>query len=634
MSSIDKDVITFAKNIDSRVRVTNSGGRIVGRINGQVVFDIADRYGYMNDNEKSRVRQAMNTFLYEESEEGRRRREEEERRRREEEERRRREEEERRRRLEEQRQQAISQSRAIIEQKRAEVERYFNNLSINQNSTFIVPNELSEMLDISNLVANTKASLEKNQKDAQASIRHSKENLLKLLNSTSLSLGAATNASAATELGNRAKQITFAFDTKSVNDKNSEIVASLNSILNQCTAVLKKVKEANNKYHNETTAALLNRIKNIPITTTKDLQKVTTMLNDAIASIADEKEKAKLQEAINSLNEANEGLMNMHLSSNVDSGSKYEIPTYLEEINMLKSTIISIRENLLNASFTSLSVAQMSEVDNYIANSETGEQMYNLGQQIIDRLQSVALSDERMKPTYNAFLKAKEEAQSLGIEVDMNFDPLEGEGQLDQICDMVAVKQIQEEKKTLWESAMATQALMDGLSWDVLGEKEEEGVVSFIYARKDVPGVVMQVNITSDNIRRKLIGVKVNGKETSIEAVKEAGRKLEALNEPSMFMNGFKTIFPESVLDQDFGLADDPGIDEVIKRNGIYDLDEENKTNEFNEITGENIKEVSTVNAIKYVASTSQSITNTLKNEASLHRQKKAAANKARYQHL
>ncbi len=638
MSSIDKGVISVANKIDSRVRVTNANGRIVGRINGQVVFDIADRYGYLHDDEAERVRNGINAYLYNENAERRmeeeRRRREEEARRRAEEERRRREEEERRRRLEEQRQKAIASSRVMIAEKRNEVEAYFNRLNPNVNTGFTVPDEINEMLDIKQLINATESEIQKNQHSATEQIRHAKESILKMLDSTSSSLASSANADMASRMGAQAKNIKYGFDIDSVHNKNSEIVSSLNKMIKECGVVLNQVKEAHKKYNNETTASLLHRIKIVPIKTTKDLQKVISMLNESLATIADEKERAALYKAIEELNNANNNLLNLHLKSDVENGSQYEIPSFENEITQMKNKMIAIRENLISAKYTSLSTAQLEEVEAYVSDTSNGEVIFKKGEEIINRLEKVVLQDQRLKPMYDAFIKAREEAINMGVEVDMDFDVEHSESQLDQICDLIASKQIEEEKEEMWNRISATHALMDGLEWDLLGEKEEEGIVSFIYAKKGLDGVVMQVNATGETIRRRLIGVKVNGKETSIEAVKEAARKLEADNEPLRFMEGYKAIFPDTELGEDFGLADDPNIDEVIKSHGVFDLDEENKADEFHSITGEDVKMVSLTGKIKYVESHSQSYTSMLKNDSSQHRQKKAAANKVRYQHL
>ena len=78
MSSIDKYVIGEARKYDPRVRVTHEGGNLVGRVDGKVVFSIADRYGYLNNSERDAIRTSFD--LFEEQEKERRRMEREKRR--------------------------------------------------------------------------------------------------------------------------------------------------------------------------------------------------------------------------------------------------------------------------------------------------------------------------------------------------------------------------------------------------------------------------------------------------------------------------------------------------------------------------------------------------------------------------
>lgn len=71
MSSIDKYVIGEARKYDPRVRVTHEGGNLVGRVDGKVVFSIADRYGYLSNSERDAIRTSFD--LFEEQEKERRR---------------------------------------------------------------------------------------------------------------------------------------------------------------------------------------------------------------------------------------------------------------------------------------------------------------------------------------------------------------------------------------------------------------------------------------------------------------------------------------------------------------------------------------------------------------------------------
>ena len=62
MSSIDKYVVGEARRYNPNVSVSTYNGRIVGSVNGTVVFDIADRYGYLSDSERSIIRNAMHEY--------------------------------------------------------------------------------------------------------------------------------------------------------------------------------------------------------------------------------------------------------------------------------------------------------------------------------------------------------------------------------------------------------------------------------------------------------------------------------------------------------------------------------------------------------------------------------------------
>ena len=101
MSSIDKGVENVARGCDPSARVVRSGDKLMVKVNGVTVVTLADRYGYINESERTAIERGIRNYRVEQ-----RRRDEEERRRREEEERRRREEE--RRRLEAERRRAVA----------------------------------------------------------------------------------------------------------------------------------------------------------------------------------------------------------------------------------------------------------------------------------------------------------------------------------------------------------------------------------------------------------------------------------------------------------------------------------------------------------------------------------------------
>ena len=62
MSSIDKYVANEARKYDPSVKVSKIAGRIIGKIDGRVVFNIADRYGYLNASEEAKIREGIEGY--------------------------------------------------------------------------------------------------------------------------------------------------------------------------------------------------------------------------------------------------------------------------------------------------------------------------------------------------------------------------------------------------------------------------------------------------------------------------------------------------------------------------------------------------------------------------------------------
>jgi len=62
MSSIDKYILSEAKRYNPNVEIEKSRGFIKGKLNGTVLFKIADRYGYINSAESEQIREAMRGY--------------------------------------------------------------------------------------------------------------------------------------------------------------------------------------------------------------------------------------------------------------------------------------------------------------------------------------------------------------------------------------------------------------------------------------------------------------------------------------------------------------------------------------------------------------------------------------------
>ena len=72
MSSIDKGVEQVVNQLGRNVRVERRGNNIVGIMDGEVIFSMPDRWGYINESEKDIIRRGI-----ENHEQAQRRRQEE-----------------------------------------------------------------------------------------------------------------------------------------------------------------------------------------------------------------------------------------------------------------------------------------------------------------------------------------------------------------------------------------------------------------------------------------------------------------------------------------------------------------------------------------------------------------------------
>lgn len=630
MSSIDKYVEDYAKGLDRRVTVTNSGGMITGKINGRVVFRVPDRYGYLSESEKRSVSSQMNAFFNEEAE-ARRRAEEEARRRREEEERRRREEEERRRRLEEARKAAVSSGITSLNMKKGQIQATFSSLKMASAEKIKFSDKISNSFDVRGLENALNSEIERTVKNANDAVEREKNSYLQSIESTIRTLNNATSAEKVNDIVRQKLALTPTINLSSYTKEINETKLKLRELESKCNEVYSQITQVATKYNNSVTQNLLKRVKNIEINKVSDLSKITQIMNESVDFIKSEAEKEEFEKSISGFNEVSEELSNLKLASSIEMGNVYEIKTFDSEIRSRKEVLLSIKESILAQPYTIMNQSIVNSVDRCIENSDLGEVKLNEVNSLINILSDITNKDKRLEPSYNAFIKARNDALSYGLETEGTFDPTDPDSQLDRILDAIVTKQIESEKEIQVSRAISTKVLMESLGYNILGFEEAGSITSMIFARSDLKGVVMEVDVTTEGIRRKLVGVKTKGVETSIEDIKEAARVLEREDEPANFMSGYNTIYPDAAVGEDFGFADDPNADEVISNNGVYDLDETNKVAAFNEITGVN---TITERKVNYIPSRSMSVKVAIQNESKKYQKKRAQALKARYQTL
>ena len=66
MSSIDKGVEQVVNRMGRNVKVEKRGNTIYGVMNGEVIFSLADRYGYINSSEEAIIRDGIRRYDMEE----------------------------------------------------------------------------------------------------------------------------------------------------------------------------------------------------------------------------------------------------------------------------------------------------------------------------------------------------------------------------------------------------------------------------------------------------------------------------------------------------------------------------------------------------------------------------------------
>lgn len=544
MSSIDKYVEEYAKDINPKVKVTNQNGEIKGTINGEVVFRMPDRIGYLHSSDESIIDAGFRLY---------KRRHDEEERRRLEEERRRREEEARR--LEEQRKAEYNRFISIIESKKNEIKKAEESALNELNKKKIEISNINVSINGYNL-----KRLEERKSYLIFNTEQEEQNLKRAFNDKIVSLDELRKLNPSADINtiknsiHRANNIS-SFVNHNFNNQNiSDLINDYNNIKNAIVE-LEKVKIDINKFSNidkELVSITLKEIENFEIATTKDVDKLISIVKGNIESIKDKQFNSELKEASNNIKALDGILKTCNYIRDYVINQNYEKHDFSKEINELIDRVLNAYNELKNNEYTTCSESKFeavySQIQKIISSGNNDELSLNLLKELYRDYKEIKSNDELLLNDFDQYKELLDELNKNNIST-LDYEEFDVGNSKEQIRNIKSILEKKDYEKanarTIVKFVNACK-VMEEMGYKMVyyntgNENDEVIACEAFYAIPGCEGVGYKI-VTSDiAIGRKLCGITRNstGLSTSNKRVLEVARVLDQKEEPMEFLKRY-----------------------------------------------------------------------------------------------
>lgn len=560
MSSIDKGVEQVVNQLGRNVRVERRGNNIVGIMDGEVIFSMPDRWGYINESEKDIIRRGI-----ENHEQAQRRRQEEaaaERRAREEAIRRAQEEAERRR-IEAERQQAVRYARAQIEERRNEVNGMLagrtNALNAVKESARTRKNAIAaaaaicRTLDLSALTAES-AEMEKQGREfwerEQASVRAT----LAELDRISASLPSGASKEAAEEATKQCGKVKMPAATPSSSEYESrrflERVEAVHRALSEMAPVIAQLERhaAGNGKFSMIAKEALSHIKGYRVATAADVHTLAETLEDRLTEIVTAMEADASHAEAEKLAEMQGSLSALRRISEITAESHYTVIDHREEIVEQAARAAESFRALREAEYTSASVTRLEEVrvrlEEILTGDAAGESVLRECESLVAEAAEWQDKDRRLAPAYEEYRALVDQLLEYGASAEdiAAFDPVGYTEQKQELLAAIRHERRAFERSQLVISDMHARNVMEEMGYELFSTVgDAQGFVrEALYTRPGYNGVLWQIITCADgSVKRRIIGVNQGETQTDPAYILEVAEEMEATHDPEEFLRAF-----------------------------------------------------------------------------------------------
>lgn len=557
MSSIDKYVESTAKGLDSRVSVQNCGGQLVGKINGKVVFSIADRYGFLSPDESRIINTSIQQFHAEE-----------------------------RQRLEQARiakrtelQNTIANKIKDLEAGKASVQRDTNDLmgeiSAALNAT------RSDFVDLSSFAQKLDpvlSKIDKLSKDSQAQYDVAISRLRSIVVSDNDSV-AAYQAQLA-----RVNALNFQIGFHvSQNERGqlSQIKTTLDKIQGRLPQIKQKVASLQKNG--------VNYRVDVKISSIDDLDALESEIDAICTEMRKVQADKEANECIKAIEQINRKLRQKELQSYGGSQNSYTVISYedeiAEELPKVRRAYNKLKDNR-ETRFSTCDSETIATVEAFLDEIEhthpSDETTYNRLKTLLNDYDKYVSDDELHSADFAKYQQKVEELKRGGI-AECEIEAFNPRTYTSEQSARLGKQLLECDYKNSAAKALNNVTIaidhFKNKGWELLkldtgldSENSEDSLAcEALFVIPGCNGVIVQVIADENGIRKKMLGIQRNGTSTSAERVLEVSRILDRDGDgfdDAERLSYFGTI----------PLAVDSGVENVIayiQKNGAYRLSKE-----------------------------------------------------------
>ena len=574
MSSIDKYVEGEARSFNPRVRVVNDGVRIKGYIEGNLVFSIADRYGYLSSSERSIIKNSIKEYEAEEQERIRR-----------------------------------EQIRIENERIAARNELKSEVLAIKKNIRELYLSAQQQCQEISGLMSNmevfdslNKYNLSPYAERAQILNRKVKNCIEKIDNEYRTKIQEVeTIEKAISDDSTKQKYIQQRDSLKKINFNITNVMFPITEIehfkfeiekLKEAIAQIEIIENELNRVANDgligaIATSALKEIKQFSIGSLEDINKLITRVQEKLGEIRNLKFQKQSKEISNQISLLNGILKSCSQLREYLIIQPYEATNNRSAIIEMANRVLGVYSELDAAVYTTCDRGKIKEVYELAQNVLVGYSSDNHTlehlKQLLEDAAVYKREDQLQASNYSDYLKKVDELCNKGVPVDEmeTFDPLNYMGQKKRLNEQLLNLDIQEGISRTRTSFMLAWKVMEDMGYRLLYQNMgSDGADALacegVFVKPGCEGVVWQIVASDCNINRKLIGIKrTNGLATSIERVREVAEITERSGEDHEFYERYAAEGGGELTVKTDVYVDSPNSEKTIQSNGCFELSEE-----------------------------------------------------------
>lgn len=528
MSSIDKGVVDVARRCDSRIKVVNDGSTITGSIDGQVIFRLRDRYGYINDEERRQIFSAFSEYK--------------------------REQESRAHRLEEERKQVLREVQAAREEALRRLESSYRSAETAYESA-----KKGVRIDkLSDLSGYDLSAYRMRGEEIEREIQEKGREIGTEYERKKRSISAVSvPADASLEECERMMSRFAAMDTtvrggKIPTDKlarHNADAASLRAALSELETL--KGKLASLKGEDLLIEDIERTIAETPIASLSDAEALARKLESSVKSLSALIYKRRGDALASKVEELTGVLTSLTaLRRRFSSVGEYRAADFSAQVEETAARVLEEFAGLASKEYTSCSSAELaagiSEAQEALIGGAGDEETLKRLKRFDDMAAAYEAEDRRLEPAYRKFAALKREILSRGGECEERFQPRADGGyeQRKRLEQALLELDLADARSATFGTASAAIAAMEEMGYVLvssdLGSKNALAA-EFRFAIPGVDGVMWQMVVSDNVMRRRLMRIKreSSGVLTSSEYVVKVAEILDREGEGEAFLERF-----------------------------------------------------------------------------------------------